>query len=168
MVCVMSCHSLNTVILCCHLMITFIMNHHKQFLCVIIAISVIAFIYLRTAAEEDSDESEEANFPGPTMSATQELVHVDFEVYGHVQGVFFRKYTQDQGKKLGLRGFCRNTSAGTVSGSMEGPRPAIDLMKHWLQHTGSPMSRISQAVFKSEKTIDAYSFPAVFDVARTV
>lgn len=40
--------------------------------------------------------------------------------------------------------------------------------KYWLEHTGSPQSSISQAVFKNEKKIDKYSFPAVFDIARTV
>ncbi|ODN05749.1 Acylphosphatase-1 [Orchesella cincta] len=147
------------------------MNQQKRLVCVIIVVSVVAFTYLRATADdsEESEESEE-NLPVPTtrMSGSQELVYVDFEVFGSVQGVFFRKYTQAQGNKLGLRGFCRNTSAGTVSGSMEGPRPEIEQMKHWLQNTGSPMSRISRAVFKNEKVIEAYSFPKVFDIARTV
>ena len=32
------------------------------------------------------------------------LIHLDFEVFGKVQGVFFRKYTQKKGNELGLRG----------------------------------------------------------------
>uniref|UniRef100_A0A0E9T514 acylphosphatase n=1 Tax=Anguilla anguilla TaxID=7936 RepID=A0A0E9T514_ANGAN len=41
--------------------------------------------------------------------------------FGRVQGVFFRKYTQAEGKKLGLVGWVRNTEAGTVQGQLQGP-----------------------------------------------
>ncbi|CAG0913236.1 unnamed protein product [Notodromas monacha] len=62
---------------------------------------------------------------GPSMT---ELISVEFEVYGRVQGVFFRKHTQSKGKQLGLTGWCRNTRTGTVEGVMEGPRGKVDQM----------------------------------------
>ena len=37
-----------------------------------------------------------------------------------ISGVFFRKYTQQQGNRLGLKGWCRNTVRGTVEGILEG------------------------------------------------
>ncbi|KAF6718681.1 Acylphosphatase-1 [Oryzias melastigma] len=89
-----------------------------------------------------------------TMS-DEELISVDYEIFGRVQGVFFRKYTQAEGKKLGLVGWVQNTSAGTVQGQLQGPRGKVKEMQEWLRSTGSPKSRISKAEFKNEKTIDS-------------
>ncbi|XP_072932536.1 acylphosphatase-2-like [Epargyreus clarus] len=94
-----------------------------------------------------------------TVSAvTMALKSVDFEVFGRVQGVFFRKYTKGEADKLGLRGWCRNTSAGTVQGQMEGPPDKVEAMKNWLKTTGSPSSKIDKAEFKNDKEVSDYSF----------
>ncbi|XP_076047767.1 acylphosphatase-1-like isoform X2 [Oratosquilla oratoria] len=86
------------------------------------------------------------------------LIAVDFEVFGRVQGVFFRKYTQAKGKELKLVGWCRNTNRDTVQGQIEGPADAVVVMKDWLRNTGSPSSRITKAEFRNEKEIEAVSF----------
>ncbi|KAJ7345010.1 hypothetical protein JRQ81_000960 [Phrynocephalus forsythii] len=57
----------------------------------------------------------------PAMAEGDGLVSVDYEVFGKVQGVFFRKYTQAEGKKLGLVGWVQNTDDGTVQGQIQGP-----------------------------------------------
>jgi len=41
---------------------------------------------------------------------------------------------------------------------MQGPRDRIDEMKIWLQKTGSPASRIDQAVISNERDIEEYEF----------
>ncbi|EAT39864.1 AAEL008369-PA [Aedes aegypti] len=86
------------------------------------------------------------------------LFACDFEVFGIVQGVFFRKYTQKQATSLGLKGWCMNTRDGTVKGQMEGEAKPVNEMKHWLQTKGSPTSRIDKAVFSEMKEISKYSF----------
>ncbi|XP_076752336.1 acylphosphatase-1 [Xylocopa sonorina] len=86
----------------------------------------------------------------PTMS---KLISVDFEVYGRVQGVFFRKYTQKRGNELGLKGWCMNTDKGTVVGRLEGEKEKVETMKNWLRYTGSPQSAIDKAEFRNEKEI---------------
>ena len=43
-------------------------------------------------------------------------------------GVFFRKCTRDQGSKLGLKGWCRNTESGTVEGVLEGTPEQVNMM----------------------------------------
>ncbi|KAL6424057.1 hypothetical protein ACFW04_009746 [Cataglyphis niger] len=86
------------------------------------------------------------------------MLAVDFEVFGIVQGVFFRKYTQKRGKELGLKGWCMNTSNGTVIGHLEGKKSQVEEMKQWLRHTGSPHSRIDKAEFRNEKEISQPSF----------
>ncbi|EDV42753.1 uncharacterized protein Dana_GF16871 [Drosophila ananassae] len=70
-----------------------------------------------------------------------------FEVFGIVQGVSFRMYTLRRAQKLGVRGWCMNTSQNTVRGEIEGHIRAFESMRLWLKHTGSPTSRIDKCVF---------------------
>ncbi|KAM9134055.1 acylphosphatase-2-like isoform 1-T1 [Pangshura tecta] len=93
------------------------------------------------------------------VMASSGLWALDYEVYGDVQGVFFRKYTEDQGKKLGVVGWVKNTPYGTVTGQVQGPKEKIEIMKNWLRNVGSPMSRIDQAVFSNEREISTLEFP---------
>ncbi|BFZ07571.1 hypothetical protein BsWGS_10610 [Bradybaena similaris] len=97
--------------------------------------------------------------------AASTLKSVNFEVFGKVQGVFFRKHTESQAKKLGLSGWVKNTATGTVVGVIEGPDDKVAIMKKWLQETGSPKSHILKCVFKDEKRISSKSFPG-FSVVR--
>ncbi|XP_037951271.1 acylphosphatase-2-like [Teleopsis dalmanni] len=90
-------------------------------------------------------------------AAMAKLYATDFEVFGKVQGVFFRKHTEAQAKKLGLHGWCMNTTTGTVKGEIEGPLEKINQMKTWLRETGSPKSRIDKANFSEAKEIPQYS-----------
>ncbi|XP_060575297.1 acylphosphatase-1-like [Ruditapes philippinarum] len=48
------------------------------------------------------------------MAEGGNLVSVDFEVFGKVQGVFFRRYTQKKAKELHIVGWVMNTHRGTV------------------------------------------------------
>ncbi|BES96879.1 unnamed protein product [Nesidiocoris tenuis] len=93
------------------------------------------------------------------------LVSLDFEVFGLVQGVCFRAYTQKQAVKLGLVGWCQNTSRDTVVGSLQGDRNKVNEMKDWLQNTGSPHSRIDKAVFTNEQLIEKLTFNK-FDIRK--
>ncbi|KAG9484283.1 hypothetical protein GDO78_009935 [Eleutherodactylus coqui] len=60
-----------------------------------------------------------------TMSA---LKSVDYEVFGRVQGVCFRMYTEDEARKLGVVGWVRNTRQGTVEGQVQGPEEKVNSM----------------------------------------
>ena len=46
--------------------------------------------------------------------AMARLVAVDYEVFGRVQGVFFRKFTNEKAESLGLRGWVKNTRQGQL------------------------------------------------------
>lgn len=78
----------------------------------------------------------------------------EFEVFGRVQGVFFRKYTKQQADQLSLTGWCQNTRDDTVKGEIEGAEENVNKMKFWLEKTGSPQSKITKAVFSASKKID--------------
>jgi len=96
---------------------------------------------------------------------SQSYVSCDFEIFGTVQGVFFRKYTQEEATKLKLVGWVKNMPEGTVKGHMEGHKDNIDRMKTWLQTKGSPKSKITKANFSNEHSITTLTAKA-FDVDR--
>ncbi|XP_065815913.1 acylphosphatase-2 isoform X3 [Labrus bergylta] len=59
-------------------------------------------------------------------TAGTKLVSVDFEIFGHVQGVCFRMYTEKEGLQLGLVGWVKNTYSGTVVGQVQGPADMVE------------------------------------------
>ncbi|KAM9732621.1 acylphosphatase-2 [Menidia menidia] len=87
------------------------------------------------------------------VMSEDKLNSVDFEIFGNVQGVCFRMYTEDQGRSLGLSGWVKNTRQGTVIGQVQGPADRVCDMKNWLKNVGSPSSRIDRAVFTNERNI---------------
>ncbi|XP_050828300.1 acylphosphatase-2 isoform X2 [Serinus canaria] len=58
------------------------------------------------------------------------LKSVDYEVFGRVQGVCFRMYTEQEAKKLGVVGWVKNTSQGTVTGQVQGPEERVNEISH--------------------------------------
>ncbi|KFV79225.1 Acylphosphatase-1, partial [Struthio camelus australis] len=63
--------------------------------------------------------------------------------------------SQAEGRRLGLVGWVKNTSHGTVQGQLQGPTANVRKLQEWLRKTGSPQSCISRAEFRNEKKIDA-------------
>ncbi len=63
-------------------------------------------------------------------------------VRGHVQGVSFRYYTQQEALRLGLTGWVRNLPEGTVQVDAEGPRPRLEQLLAFL-HSGPSAARVA-------------------------
>ena len=63
-------------------------------------------------------------------------------VHGRVQGVFFRRFTDEKARALNLSGTVRNLPDGTVEVVAEGETAALGELAQWCRTTGSPMSRI--------------------------
>ncbi|GCB64344.1 hypothetical protein scyTo_0007523 [Scyliorhinus torazame] len=68
------------------------------------------------------------------------------------------EYTGEQARKLGLVGWVKNTSQGTVIGQVQGAVEKVNLMMNWLKSVGSPMSRIDRANFSNEREISKLDF----------
>ncbi|KAH8239000.1 hypothetical protein KR038_011826 [Drosophila bunnanda] len=81
-----------------------------------------------------------------------------FEVFGKVKGVNFRRHVLRKARTLGLRGWCRNSEQNTVRGYIEGPSPEMDVMKEWLRTTGSPESDIKMVKFSSHRNSHRYGY----------
>ncbi|CAC5391603.1 acyP [Mytilus coruscus] len=94
----------------------------------------------------------------PPAEKQKSKISVEFEVFGKVQGVFFRKNTRKTAQSLGIVGWVKNTPQGTVQGSCEGTESKMKIMKEWLSKIGSKNSRIDKCDFKNEKSIQTFEY----------
>jgi acylphosphatase len=58
-------------------------------------------------------------------------VRVYVRIHGHVQGVWFRYYTRQRASALGLCGWVRNCTDGTVEAEVQGDEGAVDRFIAW-------------------------------------
>jgi acylphosphatase len=68
---------------------------------------------------------------------------VRLRIYGRVQGVGYRAWTAQKARKLGLVGWVRNLTDGTVECMAQGPREAIEALVAAC-HAGPPIARVTQ------------------------
>ena len=73
-------------------------------------------------------------------------------VHGRVQGVWYRGWTVDQARALGLDGWVRNRRDGTVEIVVSGPEDAVaELIRRCRE--GPPAARVERAeVTESDET----------------
>lgn len=84
------------------------------------------------------------------MSETRS-VHV--VIRGTVQGVFYRKWTQERARALGVVGWVRNREDGAVEGVFSGPGEVVDELLRECRD-GPPAARVTDiAVDVAEPTL---------------
>ncbi|WP_290653461.1 acylphosphatase [Aquisalimonas sp.] len=64
-------------------------------------------------------------------------------VSGRVQGVFFRGTTQEEARRLGLRGYAQNLPDGRVRILASGPPEALESFREWVAQ-GPPNARVEE------------------------
>ncbi|XP_058880468.1 acylphosphatase-2-like isoform X2 [Acipenser ruthenus] len=69
------------------------------------------------------------------VNADAKMLSLDFEIFGRVQGVCFRMYTEEAGRKLGLSGWVKNTRQGTVVGQVQGAADKVNTIQEHLLST---------------------------------
>lgn len=74
-------------------------------------------------------------------------------VTGRVQGVFFRAWTKQQADALGLAGWVRNCTDGSVEAHLEGDEAAVEELIDRL-HRGPPAAEV-QRVEVSEAGLES-------------
>ena len=62
-------------------------------------------------------------------------------ITGRVQGVFYRAWTRDQARGLGLAGWARNCPDGSVEAHVEGDESAVSEMIERMRQ-GPPAARV--------------------------
>jgi len=79
------------------------------------------------------------------------------QVTGRVQGVFFRAWTAEQARALGIHGWVRNASDGSVEGHLEGDQSAVQRLIELLQQ-GPPSARVTRVDVEMAEPEGNYSF----------
>ena len=82
-------------------------------------------------------------------------------VSGRVQGVFFRDSCRSTARGLGIRGWVRNRSDGTVEVVAEGPRERVDQFLNWCRE-GPPRARVTGMVVTDEVPAAERGFRVVY------
>jgi len=80
------------------------------------------------------------------------MKQIHFTIHGKVQGVWFRAWTQDLAKEMGVTGWVRNMSDGNVEGTAMGDN---ELLAKFLDrlHDGPPLARVTK-VDTNESEVD--------------
>ena len=78
------------------------------------------------------------------------------KVYGKVQGVWFRKYTLDSARDIGVVGMVKNLVDGTVLVNVSGDDENLRKFKELLEN-GSPNSRVDKIDYSWEDSSIKYS-----------
>lgn len=75
----------------------------------------------------------------------EEKARLEATVTGLVQGVYFRHYTQQEAKRLGLTGWVANQPDGSVRVVAEGEDAGLERLVEYLHH-GPPGARVEEVV----------------------
>lgn len=71
-------------------------------------------------------------------------------VYGRVQGVFFRANMRERARRLGLKGWVRNLSDGSVEAVIEGDEEKMEELIRWAAR-GPSLARVEGFEMKREE-----------------
>ncbi|MDD2929761.1 MAG: acylphosphatase, partial [Sideroxydans sp.] len=74
------------------------------------------------------------------MSEGSKTLHV--VMHGRVQGVWYRDSMRREAVKLGVKGWCRNRSDGTVEAMVQGAAAAVEALLVWA-HSGPELAQVS-------------------------
>lgn len=86
-------------------------------------------------------------------------VRVELSIQGRVQGVFYRQSTMETAVRLGLTGWAKNCSDGSVTAVFEGKRETVDAAIAWCRQ-GPP------AAVVTDVTVNWLDFAGEFETFR--
>ncbi|MFA5352023.1 MAG: acylphosphatase [Candidatus Gracilibacteria bacterium] len=69
-------------------------------------------------------------------------MQLELKITGKVQGVWYRDHTRKEALRLGLKGFARNETDGSVTIIATGKKEKLQQLREWCE-TGSPKSEVS-------------------------
>ena len=83
-------------------------------------------------------------------------VRAELKITGRVQGVFYRHSTKETAIQLGLTGWAKNCSDGSVEAVFEGQREAVDSGIEWCRQ-GPPAAHVSEVAVDWQDFRDEFS-----------
>lgn len=87
-------------------------------------------------------------------------------IHGRVQGVWYRGWTVRKAKDLGLRGWVRNRSDGSVEAVFAGPAVSVDAMIEAC-HVGPPAARVDKVTAELVGDDDYAALAPLFEQRAT-
>lgn len=69
--------------------------------------------------------------------------HYKIQIFGKVQGVYYRQTTMEQALRLGINGFVHNEADGSVYIEAEGTQEQLNKFIEWCK-TGPPRAVVSK------------------------
>jgi acylphosphatase len=90
-------------------------------------------------------------------------VRARIAISGRVQGVGFRWSAQTEARRLGLLGWVRNLSNGTVEVLAEGTRMMVEALVEWCK-TGPSLGRVTAVDVRWKEATEEFDD---FDILRT-
>ncbi len=84
------------------------------------------------------------------------MKHLSITIYGRVQGVFFRLSAKEKAEELGIQGWIKNNSDGTVSIEAEGKQKVLDAFVAWC-HNGPSSSNVESIHKEQNDNLQNYS-----------
>ncbi len=97
---------------------------------------------------------------GDRSRAVEGVKRARVGVGGRVRGVFFRAETRDRARSLGIGGWVRNASDGSVEAVFEGRAEAVELLVSWC-HRGPAGARVDDVDVAWEEPRGEASFQVV-------
>lgn len=90
------------------------------------------------------------------------MVRVSINIYGQVQGVFFRQSAKQEAEKLGIVGFVKNNVDGSVGIEAEGDEKVLKEFISWCKK-GPTSANVKKVEVKWGKTTKDYE---TFEIVR--
>lgn len=78
-----------------------------------------------------------------TTRPISNLATVHLAIHGRIQGVFFRDSMRSEAHRLGICGWVRNTTHGTVEAMVQGDKVAVDKIVQWA-HRGPAQAQVNK------------------------
>jgi acylphosphatase len=78
-------------------------------------------------------------------------------LFGRVQGVFFRQWTIDQARRLGVAGWVRNRPDGSLEAHLEGDVAAVEQLAE-LMRRGPAQARVDDMLVEEAPPEDLKEF----------
>ena len=79
------------------------------------------------------------------------MIQYEITVTGRVQGVWFRRYTQEKATQLGIKGWVKNTPDGNVLAIAQAEKKDLETFIDYLK-IGPPMARVDK-IFTAEMNV---------------
>jgi len=85
------------------------------------------------------------------------MKHISLKIFGKVQGVFFRVETKEHADRLGITGWVKNESDGTVMIEAEGDQEGLQKLLAWCK-IGTRGSTVSKVEHEWSENLKNYQF----------